>query len=1511
MSSTASDKERWYGLHSSYRGAMRSVIVTIVMLVFGVALAMALPSQSETRGIASYLPLHTLLETIAIVIAMLVFAVGWNAYRRGLPGNILLLACAFLGVGLLDFTHMISYPSMPDFVTSSSPEKAINFWLSARSLAAIALLIVAVTPWRSLTSNSSRYLMLAAVLALVGALHWLFLFNNELMPRTFIPGLGLTPFKIYSEYALVALNLFTALTLWMRMRQPLPFKAAGLFGAVCIMALSELLFTLYAEVTDIYNLLGHIYKVISYLFLYRAIFIETIELPYTQLHDTQKQLQATLEALPDLMFELDLEGRYHDYHSPRTDLLAMPAERFLGKTLYEVMPPEVVEIGMSALREANETGYSFGRQIGLTLPTGKHWFELSVSRKPVEAGQLPRFIVLSHDITEPKRVKETLLKSNDLLESIVENSPVHIFWKGLDQRFLGCNTAFAQDAGFSSPADLTGKTDFDMVWKEHAELYRADDKTVMETGRPRLDFEELSTTPDGHTVWLRTSKVPLRDASNQTIGILGIYQDITPHKLAQALRSGQQQVLEKIALGTPLAETLDLLVRVVEAQSHGLLGSILLLDEDGIHVRHGAAPSLPADFNAAVDGQPIGPDAGSCGTAAFRREAVFVEDIATDPLWENYRAAALPHGLRACWSTPIFDAQQQVLGTFAMYYRQPGLPLPEHQQLIDTVTHIAAIAISRQREEILLRNSETRLRNIIDGLGPNMFVGLLSTDGVVLEANHQSLEAAGLIPEDVLGKPVEETYWFGYSENCKRQMREAIARAVQGEASRFDVEIRVSEDQFIPLDFSVHPFRDVNGKVVLLVPSAIVIIERKRAEEALRASEQMYRTIIDSSPVSMAITDDHGNITLLNQKFIETFGYTLADTPTLDKWWPLAYPDPAYRQRVAQEWLAAVEKSQRDNTEIEPMEYTVTCQNGSTRDIRFSMAPMGNFSLVILYDLTELKQAEAELRKLKLAVEQSPNSIVISDLDSNIEYVNDSFIKLTGYSLDEVVGHNPRILQSGKTPKETFVDMWAQLNQGKTWRGELINNRKDGSEYIESVQISPVRQADGRITHYLAIMEDITEAKESKAHIERLAHFDQLTGLPNRSLLADRFSYALSLAQRSDESLTVMFLDLDHFKIINDTLGHTIGDQLLTQIGKRLKQTLRDEDTVSRLGGDEFILILHDTDADGAAFVATKLIQSISQPCQIEQHELVITPSIGIAIYPHDGADFETLSKNADSAMYRVKQSGRNDFRFYTPEMQAHSARTLQLSNALRHALARNELLLHYQPQFSIQGGHIIGAEALLRWHHPELGMISPAEFIPIAEDNGLIIPIGEWVLRTAARQLKKWMEGGLPRMMMAVNLSSVQFRQANITEVVTHILDEVRLPYECLELELTEAVAMDDPQAVIGVMNKLHERGIRMSIDDFGTGYSSLSYLKKFKVYKLKIDQSFVRDISNDPDDKAIVSAIISMASNLGIQTIAEGVETAEQLDYLRQQRCDEVQGYYFSKPLPAAAFEAFVKAS
>ncbi len=485
------------------------------------------------------------------------------------------------------------------------------------------------------------------------------------------------------------------------------------------------------------------------------------------------------------------------------------------------------------------------------------------------------------------------------------------------------------------------------------------------------------------------------------------------------------------------------------------------------------------------------------------------------------------------------------------------------------------------------------------------------------------------------------------------------------------------------------------------------------------------------------------------------------------------------------------------------------------------------------------------------------------------------------------------------------------FSKGTIWIVLDVNARKNAELALEQARDSLEKLVETRTRQLSRTVDELEEKaleqKKAEAQIQQLAHFDPLTGLPNRLLLKDRCVQALSLAERSGQSLALMFIDLDHFKNINDSLGHQVGDEVLLVLAQRLKDNVREQDTVARLGGDEFILLLPNADTLGAARVADKLIQAAMLPLHIGQHELTVTPSIGIAIYPKDGADLDTLYKCADAAMYRAKEDGRNSYRFFTSELQAVSDRTLLLDNALRRALARDQLSLVYQPQIDLLTNQIIGAEALLRWDHPELGKISPAEFIPIAESSGLILPIGEWVIRTALAQLAQWIQSGMRAITLSVNLSSVQFRHAELPELVSRLLSDAGLPPELLELELTEGVAMRNPVSAIAVMDDLHQRGIRLSIDDFGTGYSSLSYLKRFKVYKLKIDQSFVRDITTNPDDKAIVSAVIGLAASMGMKTIAEGVETEGQLDFLRSEGCDEVQGYHFSRPLDALHFERF----
>ncbi|WP_242473327.1 sensor domain-containing protein [Rhodoferax fermentans] len=585
----------------------------------------------------------------------------------------------------------------------------------------------------------------------------------------------------------------------------------------------------------------------------------------------------------------------------------------------------------------------------------------------------------------------------------------------------------------------------------------------------------------------------------------------------------------------------------------------------------------------------------------------------------------------------------------------------------------------------------------------------------------------------------------------------------------------------------------------------------------------------------------------------------------------------------------------------------------AARSLLLEMAMDISFALDRFADEADRLRAQASLReseeRYRKAFHTSPDAVNITRRSDGLYIdVNQGFERTTGWTAADVAGKTSLELNIWRYAEDRQRMVDALHRDGQCHNLEADFCRKDGTVLTGLMSATLVRLDD--VDCVLSITRDITDKKRADERITQLAHFDQLTGLPNRSQLQARFDFAHQLAQRSGEGLALMFLDLDHFKNVNDTLGHSMGDRLLVQVAQRLSSALRAGDTLSRMGGDEFILLLPAVNEEDASQIAMKLLAVMHEPFKMDTYELVSTLSIGIALYPYDGLDFETLSKNADTAMYRVKQASHNNFAFFTQEMQTHSARHLQLNNAMHFALARGELSLHYQPQFSLQDGHIVGAEALLRWQHPEMGSLSPAEFIPIAEDNGQILAIGEWVLRTAVTQLKHWIDGGMAPMVVAVNLSAVQFRHPNLLTMVTQILDEVGLPPQYLELELTEAMAMDNPMAAIALMNQLHERGIRMAIDDFGTGYSSLSYLKKFNVSKLKIDQSFVRDISDGQDDKAIVTAIINLAASLNLKTIAEGVESASQLAFLRLQGCDEAQGYYFSKPLPVAAFEAFVQA-
>jgi diguanylate cyclase (GGDEF)-like protein/PAS domain S-box-containing protein len=951
-------------LHQKYRLALRPIFWILLVLATIQIVSWLAPSLFPAKGIANYAPLHTLLELIAIVISVLVFAVGWGAYAQERPSNFMLLACTFGGVAILDFLHTLSFPGMPDFVTPSGTEKAIVFWLAARALCALGLLAIAFLPWRPTRSVFERWLVLTGMLLLVAIVGWIGLLQPDWMPSTFVPGQGLTVFKVISEYVLCAVYIVAALGFLRQMRLPQPYNVTGLFAAVSVMALSEIFFTLYADVTDVFNLLGHIYKLIAYGFIYNSIFIDSIRMPYQRLHESKHLLQTVIDAIP-----------------------------------------------------------------------------------------------------------------------------LRVFWKDHEQRYLGCNTLFASDAGMGTPQNVIGKDDYQMAWRDQAELYRADDHQVMQSDLPKLGFEEPQTTSSGSHIWLRTSKVPLHNAANDVIGVLGIYEDIT-----------------------------------------------------------------------------------------------------------------------------------------------------------------------------------------------------------------------------------------------------------------------------------------------------------------------------------------------------------------------------------------------------------------------------------------ERKAADAQLRKLSQAVEQSSDSIVITNLEAKIEYVNEAFVRNTGYSRQEAIGQNPRVLQSGSTPRETYASLWKSMTEGQAWSGEFNNKRKDGSQYTELASISPIRQPDGLITHYVAVKSDITDRKAAEDKINTLAFYDALTKLPNRRLLLDRLQHALASSGRNQRNVALLLIDLDNFKTINDTLGHDIGDLLLLQVAQRLMHCIREGDTLARPGGDEFLMILEDLNenpqeaAAQAKGVGEKILAALNQPYLLANHLHLSTPSIGVTLYGNQKIAVDELLMQAELAMYQSKAAGRNTLRFFDLDMQAAVTTRAVLEADMRDAIPKEQFVLYYQAQ--VAGvGQLTGVEALIRWQHPERGMVSPAEFIPLAEDTGLILPIGNWVLETACTHLAIWAnQPAFAHLKVAVNVSARQFHQKDFVEQVLETLKRTGANPERLKLELTESMLVDDVEAIIFKMTALKAKGVRFSLDDFGTGYSSLAYLKRLPLDQLKIDQGFVHDVLVDPNDAAIAKMVIALAESMNLEVIAEGVETVGQRDALAEMGCYNYQGYLFSRPLPLKEFEAFV---
>ncbi|HEY8940377.1 MAG TPA: EAL domain-containing protein [Cellvibrio sp.] len=566
--------------------------------------------------------------------------------------------------------------------------------------------------------------------------------------------------------------------------------------------------------------------------------------------------------------------------------------------------------------------------------------------------------------------------------------------------------------------------------------------------------------------------------------------------------------------------------------------------------------------------------------------------------------------------------------------------------------------------------------------------------------------------------------------------------------------------------------------------------------------------------------------------------------------------------------------------------------------------------VMVVRDITQRKQQEAELRLWAKVFEGSNEAILITDAKLRIVLVNNSYEKIMGFTEAEVLGVDTAKIGAQLHSHGFFRNLVSVLKERGYWQGELINRRKNGERFPTWYSISQVLNAEGQPENYIAIFSDISERKKSRERIDFLAHHDSLTELPNRALLNDRLEMAINTAKRRKEKVGILFIDLDRFKNINDSLGHAAGDQILRQTAARLSAAVRNDDTVARLGGDEFVVLLPRVrDERSLAEVAIKLREELLKPYTLEDMPLHLSPSIGIAVYPDDGDTPSTLIKNADAAMYLAKEKGRNNYQFYTPILNARTLDRLKLEYDLRSALDQQQFELHYQPQIDVRTQRVYGAEALVRWRHPERGLVPPNHFIPIAEEIGLIIPLGAWVIAEAARQVKRWHAAGFGDLVVSVNISALQFHQAGFLNEVQGILEQAGTAPSSLELELTESMLMSDMEVSIQVLQAFRDFGYRIAIDDFGTGFSCLNYLRRLPVNILKIDQSFVRDMQTDSASLAIVASIIRLAESLGMETIAEGVETVDESELLSHQGCSLMQGYHFSKPLPVAQFESWLQ--
>ena len=1085
------------------------------------------------------------------------------------------------------------------------------------------------------------------------------------------------------------------------------------------------------------------------------------------------------------------------------------------------------------------------------------------------------------DITERKAAEIAIAEAHTLLRSIIDTAPMRVFWKDSNLRYLGCNLAFAKDAGMNCPNDLIGKDDYQLGWQDQAELYRADDRAVLESGIAKLSYDEPQTTPSGQTMWLRTSKVVLKNQANETFGLLGIYEDITDYKRVEKELLDSQELLQtaqRIAMlghyvidlrdPTAITWTNDILLdeifglkedynRYFANLSQIIHPDDLSLVEDNIYQALSCSPQNPNDF---MEHRIIRPNDGE----------------------ERWIAK---------WGCVFFDEQNNPI-------RQVGM--------IQDIT-------KRKHLEEEVKASEQKFRSIIE-ISPVPML-LYDNQQNIIFLNTTFINTFGYELSDI---PTVTDWWIKTCPNA--HYRQLMIDAWQAEFKQTEQE----DQSFIPLEVIVE-CKDGTQKTILFNEKSIIdygylvvlydITRLKQIEQYLLRNQQQLQNIITGTNAGTWEWNIQTGAVVFNERWANIIGYKLAELQpvSIQTWRNLCHPDDL---KCAEELL---NKHFAGELDCYQSEFQMKHKQGHwvwvvSRGRVVSSTEDGKPLLMAgtHIDISNAKKVEAELR-IAATVFQSQEGMLITDADEIILNVNKAFTQVTGYDADEAIGQTPRLLHSGRHDKEFYTAMWQSINDTGEWHGEIWNRRKNGDIYPEQLTITAVK-ANGQnlVTHYVATLVDITERKAMEDYIHRLAFYDPLTQLPNRRLLQERIKHGIELNHRTGNQMAVLMMDLDKFKAVNDTQGHAAGDELLQQVAERVKASLREVDMVARLGGDEFVILLENVSHyEHVAHVAQSIIDTLTQPFTLNQHhEVSIGASIGISICPQHGNTIEILMDNADTALYHAKDSGRGCFTYFSEALNKKAHERIALESRLHSAIEQQELRLYFQPQIEINSGLIVGAETLVYWNDSGKGdRVILKDFITLAEETGVAVAIGEWALRETCKLGRQWLDEGLPMVTLAVNISSYLFRCGDIKNLVSQILDETGLPPDYLGLEITETGLMVNQQHALSILNSLNTRSIQLAIDDFGTGYSSLSRLKSFPIDILKIDKTFIKNIPFSQDDMMITTTIIDMAHHLDFKVLAEGVENPKQLTFLRQQGCDYYQGNLYSKALSAHDFALLLR--